>query len=49
VLENGAQPQSMTGGDDRGIIVVDPRRVYVGADGVYIVPEGVSNPFVDRW
>lgn len=37
----------MLGGED-GIIVVDPSRVYLGVDGVYIVPNGVENPFENR-
>lgn len=39
----------MHGYDSSAIIVIDPRRVYVGADHVYIVPEGAYRPFEDRW
>ena len=47
--DNTRQVQMMLGGGDHGIIVIDPRRVFVGAGGVYIVPDGVDYPFVDRW
>jgi hypothetical protein len=44
-----AMQSAMGGFDSNAIIVVDPRRVFVGADQVYIVPEGGYPPFEDRW